>query len=64
MCLLLYQLCILESHDQVQFFLLHPSDLLFVKHLLTLLSHQAFLNLGARSVLLINKVHLPLGLRF
>jgi len=61
MGLLLNQLCVLETHDQLEFLLLHTGNLRLVKVLLILLANEALLNLGASAILFFDEVHLALG---
>lgn len=61
MSLLLDQLGVLESHDQLELFLLHAADLLLIHLLFVRLSSQLLFNLSARSLLSVDEIHLALG---
>jgi len=57
---LFQQLCVLQTHDQLELLLLHALDFTFVHLLLVSFSLQSFFNLGACTVLLFNQIHLAL----
>ena len=58
MRLLFHKLGVLETHDQVEFFLLHSCNLVLVKHLFLLLSCQLLFDHSASPVLFVLEIHL------
>lgn len=64
MGLLLDQLGVLQTVDQLEFLSLHPCDLLLIKRLLRCFTSQTLLLLRLNSRLLFHEVHLTTTLRF
>lgn len=62
MGLFLDKLCIFETHDQIELFLLHPLHFLLVQRLLLSLTRQFVLNLGSSAILFIHHFTLALSL--
>ena len=54
------ELSVLQSHDQIELLFLHTLDLLLVQRLLVGLPLQLVLDLGARTILLVNEFILAL----